>query len=58
MSGQIGIALGVAVLVATIGGSDRAAGLSSFQRAWWMTATFSMTAVLVLARSSNRDDSS
>lgn len=46
MSRQIGIAVGVAAFIAMIGGSAGNASLSSFQRAWWLTAAFSLGALV------------
>lgn len=44
---QIGLAVGVAVLVAVIGAPDgHAALLAAFQRAWWVTAAIAIFGVL------------
>jgi hypothetical protein len=44
---QIGLAFGVAALVAVLGtGADRTAGLASVQHAWWLTAALSLVCIV------------
>ncbi len=40
---QTGIALGVAILVAVLGGHP---GLSSFREGWWVTAALAFAAII------------